>query len=348
MASSSLVPQVTGAADAHHNADEPSVLDYNTDFKSAGQIASLYAPDRFRTSDHDPVIAGLDLGTAATIAGTPVGGTVGVPYSYAFTLGGTAPVSAVVNSGALPPGLGLSTAGALTGTPTAAGSFTFTIRASNAYGSADGTFTVSIAAAATTTVVTSSANPSTIGGAVQFTATVSGAPTSGTVQFKVDGQALGGPAAVVNGVATSPSTTTLSLGSHAVTADYSGNGSYQPSSGSLTQLVRVGIKVLSPTAGARFRTPSIIPIAFQLTDVNGQPIADSLALQLISSNRVTVSASGAQSLAASRPVYDAFFTHAALYPWKTANRPTGAVTISISVTYPLAPTQVVTIPIVLT
>ena len=106
---------------------------------------------------------------------------------------------------------------------------------------------------------------------MQFTATVSGAPTGGTVQFKVDGQALGGPVAVVNGVATSPATSTLSLGSHAVTAAYSGNGSYQPSSGALTQLVRVGIKVLLPTAGARFPGRSIIPIAFQLTDANGKP-----------------------------------------------------------------------------
>ena len=44
LASPSLLGQVTGAGDAHHNADEPSVLDYNTNFKSAGQIASLYAP----------------------------------------------------------------------------------------------------------------------------------------------------------------------------------------------------------------------------------------------------------------------------------------------------------------
>ena len=36
------------------------MLDYNTDFKSAGQIISLYAPDRFRVSDHDPIIVGLD------------------------------------------------------------------------------------------------------------------------------------------------------------------------------------------------------------------------------------------------------------------------------------------------
>jgi predicted extracellular nuclease len=60
LASSSLVSQVTGVTDVHINADEPSILDYNTEFKSAGQVSSLYAPDRFRTSDHDPVVIGLD------------------------------------------------------------------------------------------------------------------------------------------------------------------------------------------------------------------------------------------------------------------------------------------------
>lgn len=62
LASASLRGQVTGAGDVHINADEPSVLDYNTEFKSAGQIASLYAPDRFRSSDHDPVLTGLHIG----------------------------------------------------------------------------------------------------------------------------------------------------------------------------------------------------------------------------------------------------------------------------------------------
>ena len=61
MASGSLVPQITAVTEFHINADEPGVLDYNTNFKSAGQVISLYAPDMFRVSDHDPVIVGLDL-----------------------------------------------------------------------------------------------------------------------------------------------------------------------------------------------------------------------------------------------------------------------------------------------
>jgi predicted extracellular nuclease len=61
LASASLVDQVTGAAKWHINADEPTVLDYNTNFKSPRQIDSLYAPDAFRSSDHDPVVVGLNL-----------------------------------------------------------------------------------------------------------------------------------------------------------------------------------------------------------------------------------------------------------------------------------------------
>jgi uncharacterized protein len=39
------------------------VLDYNGEFKSRAQQASLYAPDAFRSSDHDPLVVGLELDT---------------------------------------------------------------------------------------------------------------------------------------------------------------------------------------------------------------------------------------------------------------------------------------------
>ncbi len=61
LAGASLLPQITGVTTWHVNADEPGVLDYNVEFKSAGQIASLYNADAFRTSDHDPILIGLDL-----------------------------------------------------------------------------------------------------------------------------------------------------------------------------------------------------------------------------------------------------------------------------------------------
>jgi uncharacterized protein len=67
LASAPLVAQVSGVTEYHINSDEPSVLDYNTNFKSAGQIISLFDPDEFRSSDHDPVIVGLDLVNPVTI-----------------------------------------------------------------------------------------------------------------------------------------------------------------------------------------------------------------------------------------------------------------------------------------
>lgn len=60
LATPSLAAQVSGVAEWHINADEPGVLDYNVNFKSAAQVAGLYAADAYRSSDHDPVVVGLD------------------------------------------------------------------------------------------------------------------------------------------------------------------------------------------------------------------------------------------------------------------------------------------------
>jgi len=60
LASASLFAQVAGAADWHINSDEPDVLDYDTSFKPPAQDA-LYEPNAYRSSDHDPVVVGLNL-----------------------------------------------------------------------------------------------------------------------------------------------------------------------------------------------------------------------------------------------------------------------------------------------
>jgi hypothetical protein len=60
MANESLRRSVTGTTVWHINADEPDILDYDTTFKKPAQQA-LYEPNAFRSSDHDPVIVGLDL-----------------------------------------------------------------------------------------------------------------------------------------------------------------------------------------------------------------------------------------------------------------------------------------------
>jgi ice-binding like protein/putative Ig domain-containing protein len=79
-------------------------------------------------------------------------GTVGVPYSQTITgSGGTAPYSFAVVGGALPAGLTLTTAGVVSGTPTANAISTFTIRGTDANGCfAEVTYVVLIAAAVPT------------------------------------------------------------------------------------------------------------------------------------------------------------------------------------------------------
>jgi predicted extracellular nuclease len=60
LAIKSLAAQVTESQAWHINADEPNVFDYDTSFKGPQQEA-LYEPNAFRSSDHDPVVTGLDL-----------------------------------------------------------------------------------------------------------------------------------------------------------------------------------------------------------------------------------------------------------------------------------------------
>lgn len=61
LSSASLTPQIAGVSLWHTNADEPRALDYNEEFKTAGQIISYYNADPFRSSDHDSVLIGVNL-----------------------------------------------------------------------------------------------------------------------------------------------------------------------------------------------------------------------------------------------------------------------------------------------
>lgn len=80
LASASLNAQATGARHWHINADEPSVIDYNVEFKQpvCGTCGpDYYSATPYRSSDHDPVVIGLNLlkrvdGTSGrdTITGT--------------------------------------------------------------------------------------------------------------------------------------------------------------------------------------------------------------------------------------------------------------------------------------
>ncbi len=65
-------------------------------------------------------------------------GTIGQAYNQTISvLGGTGPYTYVISAGSLPPGLTLNSSGVLVGSPTATGTFSFTVRATDAVGNSN-------------------------------------------------------------------------------------------------------------------------------------------------------------------------------------------------------------------
>ncbi|MGE7370694.1 IPT/TIG domain-containing protein [Neorhizobium sp. NPDC001467] len=136
--------------------------------------------------------------TAPTLALSPPagalpGGTVAIAYSQTFVAAnGTAPYSYTVSSGAVPPGITLDpTTGALAGTPSAVGTSTFTVTATDTFGATgSSSYTLAIAERlpvanpVTATVVRGSVNnPITLSitGGPATTVAVTAGPSNGSV-----------------------------------------------------------------------------------------------------------------------------------------------------------------------
>jgi sugar lactone lactonase YvrE len=134
--------------------------------------------------------------------------------------------------------------------PTAAGSYSVVgaISDANYTGTATGTLIISRIASAVS--LTSSVSPVLITNSITLTATVSitaGAPT-GSVSF-LDGTTLIGQGTLIGDVATL-TTSSLSVGSHSITATYSGDTNFAASTSSaLTELV-LDFAVSTPTSGS--------------------------------------------------------------------------------------------------
>lgn len=93
LATASLAARVVGAAHWNVNADEPTFLDYNTEYKTAAQISGLYDAGPFRSSDHDPVIVGLKM-EADPVVPTPTPDPT-VPTTTLVVTAGTYELSGV-------------------------------------------------------------------------------------------------------------------------------------------------------------------------------------------------------------------------------------------------------------
>ena len=99
-------------------------------------------------------------------------------------------------------------------------------------------------------MLASSANPSTIGQSVTFTATVTPSEATGTVTFKNGATQLGSPVALSSGIATyTTGGSDLPLGNNAITAVYSGDSNDNPGTSSvLTQVVNQTITTVVLTS----------------------------------------------------------------------------------------------------
>jgi YVTN family beta-propeller protein len=112
--------------------------------------------------------------------------------------------------------------------------------------------------ASTTTGLTTSLTPSTLGASVTFTATITDSPTvgvvlTGSVTF-LDGAAPLGTVALT-GTTAALATTSLSVGSHTMTAIYSGDDNYATSTSSIVT------QVISPAATTTTLVSSVNPSA---------------------------------------------------------------------------------------
>ena len=81
------------------------------------------------------IVTGSGSEVAPTITTTSLpNGTAGTAYSQTLAATGDTPITWSVESGTLPAGLSLAATGTISGTPTAAGASTFTVKATNAAG----------------------------------------------------------------------------------------------------------------------------------------------------------------------------------------------------------------------
>ena len=167
------------------------------------------------------------------------------------------------------------TAQATLSAPSAVGTYGFT-----ALYTGDGTFSgslsqrllVTVSAASTTTTVAASASPSKLGQSVTFTATIhpqfSGTPT-GTVQFYADGNPIG--LSSISGGQAAVSTAALTMGTHTIEADYSGDSSFTTSLGIVKEKVGDGASTVAVTSSAN---PAVygqpITLTATVTDSAGQ------------------------------------------------------------------------------
>jgi hypothetical protein len=219
------------------------------------QLVTRQASTTVLTSSANPITAGQGVTFTATVSssvGPPKNGDI-VTFKNGASILGTSTISSSVatfTTSSLPPGSDMIKA-------TFPGDATLLASTSNV-------LTETVNNFASTTTLASSANPSSFGQNITFTATVSavsgGAP-GGTVTFK-NGAATLGTQNLTGGAATL-STNVLTVGTHSITAIYSGDASHAGSTSSaLSQVVNKASTTASLTSS---KNPSTFGQSVTLT-----------------------------------------------------------------------------------
>jgi uncharacterized membrane protein len=171
------------------------------------------------------------------------GGVVGVAYTQAFAAtGGAAPYQWFVSTGTVPTGLTLSaTTGNLTGTPTAAGTFNFTIQVADSGGRfASQAFTITVAAGLT--ITTATLPNGTVGTAYSQTLTAAG--VSGTLTWSISTGTL--PGGITLSSAGSLSGTPSAPGTFTFTVSVTGGGQTATQTFTITVTAALTITTAGP------------------------------------------------------------------------------------------------------
>lgn len=140
--------------------------------------------------------------------------------------------------------------------------------------SSEGTFSILPAPIDTALALESSNGSAQPGEALHFTAAITPAEARGSVQFAVDGVALGGPVAVSNGVAVSAQAS-LAKGSHTVVASFTGTGRFTASSATLAQAVNTAPQAQPQAALTQVDTAKAITL--RGTDADGDLLSFAVA-----------------------------------------------------------------------
>jgi hypothetical protein len=177
----------------------------------------------------------------------------------------------------------------------------------NNLSSTSGVLIQAVSKAISSTSLTASANPSTVGQTVTLTATVTGVVPTGAITFTVDGGAeVRGPILLSGGTATT-SLSGLSPGAHTIVASYNGDsGNFASSSPVLTEVVNTGAGKVPTTItlAVSTNTPAVGGTVALMAKVTGAAPTGTVTFYEFNRVIATVSIDGNGSAAATFTVLD--------------------------------------------